>query len=199
MRNNDNISIEFSSSNPWGFPDLPAVPAVSMPDMWASWDSRTKCSCYADTGLHFYCDDFQFSGVWTNPEKYVDLICKYKIAVMPDFSLYYDMPVVHQMWNKYRSMWIVRYYDMHGIAMIPNVNPSRLECWAWSFAGFPRRSVVAFSAIGSLQNNYEKRVLYAGYDEMIKRIEPLKILCFCRKIDECPLECTPVIINYGRK
>lgn len=197
MKNVDNVNIEFSAGNSWGFPDLPAVPAVALPDTWVSWDSRAKCDCYADTGLHFYCDDFQFSGIWTNPGKYVDTINKYKIAVMPDFSLFYDMPIVQQMWNKFRSMWLVRYYDMNGITMIPNINPSRPDCWSWSFAGIPHGSAVAFSAIGSMDSDAEKRILYAGYEEMLKRIEPTQILYFCRKIEECPAECTAIIVKFG--
>lgn len=199
MRNNDNMDIEFSTKNSWGFPDVPAVLSAELPETWVSWESRTKCGCYADTGLHFYCDDFQFSGLWSNPGKYVDTITRYKIAIMPDFSLYFDLPAVYQMWNKYRNMWLLRYYDMHGVTMIPNVNPSRRDCWTWSFDGFPHGSVVAFSSIGSMRYDAEKRILYAGYEEMLKRIEPTQVLYFCRKIDECPAECTPIIINYGGK
>ena len=36
MRNNDNLEIEFSSSNTLGFPDLPVVPAVDLPENWKS-------------------------------------------------------------------------------------------------------------------------------------------------------------------
>ena len=62
-----------------------------------------KTSKEKNVGIHFYLDDYQFERLWNNPEEYVDILKQYECTLSPDFSLYMDMPMAMNRWNRYRS------------------------------------------------------------------------------------------------
>ena len=43
-------------------------------------------------------------------------------GITPDFSLYRDWPVMLQQWNVYHSRWVGRFWQEHGLRIIPTVN-----------------------------------------------------------------------------
>ena len=55
----------------------------------------TDYNCF----VHFYEDDANFERLWNNPQKYLQILQKYKGVITPDFSLYRDMPLVMQQWK----------------------------------------------------------------------------------------------------
>lgn len=188
----------FSSGNVYGFPELDAFFDIVTDIDWFSFPDRSCASVYASSGLHFYCEDFTFETVWNQPQRYIDNFKLFKYVVQPDFSLYYDFPVAVQIFNKYRNMWLAKYLSFHGVNVIPNINISTSDCWDWSFLGFPKHSVVAWSDVGSYRDTYDRSVLHAGYDEMLNRLEPIQVLYFTRNKDNVPSECTPVVINFRK-
>ena len=42
----------------------------------------------AETGLHFWLDDYQFQRLWADPERYIPLLSSYAAVMSPDFSVY---------------------------------------------------------------------------------------------------------------
>lgn len=188
----------FSCHNDYGFPDLDPV-RISVDSVeWFSFQDRSSVSLYASSGLHFFCEDFTFENVWNQPGKYIDTFQNFRYVIQPDFSLYYNFPVAVQIFNKYRNHWLAKYFSFHGVTVIPCVNPSDPECWKWSFFGFPRGSVVAFSDIGSFQDKLDRAILQAGYEEMLDRLAPLQVLYFTRNQENVPSGCVPVIVPYRK-
>lgn len=191
----------FPAANDYGFPELEAVPALPvLPDVisWYSFPDRNKVELYGSSGLHFFCDDFVFENVWKQPTRYIELFKVFGCIVQPDYSLYYDMPVALQIFNKYRNHWLSRYFSFYGVNVIPNINVSTPDCWEWSFLGYPKNSVVAFSDIGSVQLKSDREVLHNAYDQMIKVLDPVQILYFTRNRDSAPAETVPIQINFGK-
>jgi hypothetical protein len=49
--------------------------------------------------LGFYVDDSRFEGLWSNPERYIDLFIKHGVTTLiePDFSLWANAPLVEQL------------------------------------------------------------------------------------------------------
>ena len=97
--------------------------------------------------VHFFLDDYQFTRVWTEPDRYISMLQRFKYVLTPDFSLYTDFPKSLQIYNHYRKHWLGAYWQMHGINVIPTICWSDRDSFEWCFDGEPTRSVVAvFSA-----------------------------------------------------
>lgn len=129
-------------------------------------------------GLHFFIDDYQFQRLWNNPLAYIDLLKKYDFVCSPDFSLYLDMPKALQMFNTYKKQFLSVLFQEFGINVLPTVSWSDKDSFDFCFDGIPRRSCVAISTVGSLRTEESKRIFDDGFNEMISRINPPKILWY---------------------
>jgi hypothetical protein len=124
---------------------------------------------------HFYLDDYQFDRVWKEPDLYIPSMCKFKAVLAPDFSLYDDFPMAVNVYNHYRKHWISRYWQDHGVKVIPTI------CWAdgclgWCFDGTPRRATISISVLGC--NKGDGRDYWTGFHRAIEILEPKQILLF---------------------
>lgn len=135
-------------------------------------------------GLHFFIDDYQFQRIWNNPQIYIDMLKKYKFVCSPDFSLYMDMPKALQIFNTYKKQWLGCYFQQHGINIIPTVSWSDETSFDFCFDGIPISSCVAVSSVGVWRNKESLTIFKQGYIEMIKRINPYKILFIGRVPEE---------------
>ena len=142
-----------------------------------------KTSKEKNTGIHFYIDDYQFERIWSNPEKYVDVLYDYDCILSPDFSLYMDMPMPMKIWNTYRSRQIGAYYQSQGIKVIPTISWAEPETFEFCFQGIPKGSIVSVSTIGVKQNEEALQIWEDGMREMIRRIEPSVILVYGGELD----------------
>ena len=184
---NHNIAA-FESENDYGFPEIfPVTERVSC-EHWIDFDTARRTlkpgakrpPANGTTGIHFYISDYKFNGCWDYPNRYIDLFKRADYVIGTDFSLYYDFPAALQIFNKYRNHWLSAYYSVHGISMIPNITVSTPNCHEWSFCGYPKKSVVAFSDIGSMSDPELRSIIYSAYDNMILRLDPIQILYFTR-------------------
>ena len=133
----------------------------------------------ASDGVSFFLDDYQFERVWNKPEKYVDVLKKYKVVLSPDFSLFLDFPKSIQIFNHYRKHWVAKYWQDNGIKVIPTIAWSDEESFEWCFDGEPTHSIVAVSTLGCWSNAESKKAFMKGYEKMIEVLQPSKILIFC--------------------
>ena len=107
-----------------GFPILEPLKSLSIPRRGL----RTLPFNYAlsnkdkDYFVHFYIQDYLFNRIWNSPQRYIDVLKEYKGIVMPDFSLYTDMPDPLQRFNHYRNLWFARMCQIQGITVIPSLN-----------------------------------------------------------------------------
>ena len=127
--------------------------------------------------VHFFLDDYQFTRVWTDPDKYTAMLQRFKYVLTPDFSLYTDFPKSLQIYNHYRKHWLGAYWQMYGINVIPTICWSDRESLGWC--------VVAVSSVGTQNSKEKKQRFLDGYMEMIKRLEPTQIIFYGRVPDEC--------------
>lgn len=138
-----------------------------------------------DKAVHFFLDDYQFNRVWTDPDKYIPMLQRFKYVLTPDFSLYTDFPKSLQIYNHYRKHWLGAYWQMHGINVIPTICWSDQDSFEWCFDGEPTRSVVAVSSVGTQNSKEKKRRFLDGYFEMVERLEPELIIFYGRVPEEC--------------
>lgn len=124
--------------------------------------------------LHFFIDDYRFEHLWNHPEKYLSRI-KDKVCFTPDFSLFSDYPDPILRWNVYRARWLGAFWQHNGISVIPTVSWSTPQSFKFCFDGIEPGTTVALSTRGV--NGYEK-LFTLGIDELIKVVNPEKILCY---------------------
>lgn len=138
-----------------------------------------------DKAVHFFLDDYQFNRVWTDPDRYIPMLQRFKYVLTPDFSLYTDFPKALQIYNHYRKHWLGAYWQMYGINVIPTICWSDQKSFEWCFDGEPTQSVVAVSSVGTQNNKEKKQCFLDGYHEMVERLQPTQIIFYGRVPDEC--------------
>ena len=171
----------YPSSNRWGFPDL--IPqtftlpsALSLLSYKARDDQGQR---QAQAISHFFLDDYRFESVWTKPDQGLSRVGRFWGALTPDFSLYCDWPTVAQLWNHYRRQWLGRYWQEHGIKVIPTVNWSTPDSYEWCFTGIPTGQIVAL-AVPDLRHPTTRQLFTQGFRAMHDTLAPSRILVYGR-------------------
>ena len=138
-------------------------------------------------GVHFFEDDYKFERIWTSPDRYGSMLSKFGYILGPDFSQYIDFPLALQIYNHYRNMWVAKYWQIcYNMIVVPTVMWGDKSSYGWCFDGYPKNSIVAVSNVGLCQNKEMHEMFLSGYNEMIKRLNPSKILVFSRNFEELP-------------
>ena len=137
-----------------------------------------------NVGVHFYLDDYQFERVWCRPYRYIDALKSYNTVLTPDFSTYLDFPEAIRIFNHYRRHWCGRFWQENGINVIPNIQWGYKESYSWCFDGDPVGGIVAVSNIGMRKSKELRQRFNDGYNEMLVRLQPKKILMFGHSFDD---------------
>lgn len=134
-----------------------------------------------DRMVHFFLYDYRFEGIWKNPNKYIERLENYRAVLSPDFSMYTEMNPTMQLYNTFRNRWCGAYLASKGIRVVPTVSWGDASTYDFCFLGIPKGSVVAVSTyMVSEHGNYQdqKEFFMQGYNEMLRRIKPEKIICY---------------------
>lgn len=143
------------------------------------------CKNPENKGVHFFLDDYQFNRVWNDPDRYIDMLRRFKCVLSPDFSLFTDFPKALQIYNHYRKHWLAAYWQENGINVIPTVCWSTQDSFEWCFDGELTHGCVAVSAIGTQRRKADKEAFMTGYNEMLRRLEPETILFYGKVPEGC--------------
>ncbi|MBR6693694.1 MAG: DUF4417 domain-containing protein [Clostridia bacterium] len=131
--------------------------------------------------VHFFLDDYKFEVMWNDPLPRVERLIKCKAVLSPNFSVYTEMPIALKIFNTFRSRWCGAFLQSCGIKVIPTLAWGGPETFWFCFDGIEQGSVVAVSTVGV---RTEKDLFMQGYNEMIRRIKPSKILCYGQAFSE---------------
>lgn len=175
QRNYENLNrAKFIGAGAFDIPRILAeVPAT--PQSWIGFNYAKSCKDPANKAIHFFVDDYQFNRLWTNPDAYLDMLRRFKAVCTPDFSTYTDFPKAVQIWNHYRKHWLGAYWQGNGITVIPTISWSDESSFEWCFDGEPVGGAVAVSSVGTRLNKRAAELFRLGYDEMLRRLNPLTI------------------------
>ena len=144
-----------------------------------SWESKADKS----TGVHFFIDDYQFERVWNAPDKYLNVLSRYGCVLSPDFSTFPDFPLAVNLYNHYKKHWLAAYWQQHGINVIPSICWGGEDSYEWCFDGEPKNSIVAVSDVGNRRSKADLQGFLQGYNEMLKRLNPSKVLMYTRSFN----------------
>ena len=128
-------------------------------------------------GVHFFLHDYQFERVWKYPDRYTECLSKFAFVLSPDFSPYADIPKSLKIFNIYRKMWCGRYWQEHGMKVIPTITWGNDEDLEWCLDGVPKHSAIAISTMGEGRwGNF--KALKANWQRILNKLEPETILLY---------------------
>lgn len=134
-------------------------------------------------GVHFFLHDYQFERVWKYPDRYIDVLKKFKFVLSPQFSTYTDMPKIVQMFNVYRNRWCGRYWQEHGIKVIPTIQWGSDWDLEYCLDGIPKHSTIAISTTGDGRWGGYKSIA-TFYDKTIDKLKPETVLLYGKDLSE---------------
>lgn len=168
----------------YGIPQIEPVHDVNVSD-WIGFNYVKSNKKQADRiGVNFFLDDYQFERVWNEPNRYTEYLKPFGVVLSPDFSLYMDFPKAVQIYNHYRKHWCAAYWQERGLTVVPTIAWSDKDSFEWCFDGEPQGGIVAVSNVGCMKDKESRKAFMDGYNEMLIRLQPLKILIFAHKMDD---------------
>lgn len=147
-------------------------------------------------GVHFFVDDYRFTGVYLHPERTLEKYAQYAFLLTPDFSTYVDMGLWRQIESVAQNRWIGAYWQSKGLCVVPTISWSTAQSYEFCFDGVEKGSVVAVSTIGCRR---ARTRFMRGYDTMCKRLEPKKVICFGDPFPEMSGSILAIDYNKSRK
>lgn len=133
--------------------------------------------------VHFYENDWLFERIWRNPKRYLEILQKFNGVILPDFSLYRDMPFAMQIWNIYRSRAIGCWLQRNGVPVIANVRYADRRTFRCCCDGLSRHCVIAVGSHGLLKSQEDRRNFLKGLDAVVRRLEPSAIVVYGKAPD----------------
>lgn len=157
-------------------------PSYSVPDGLTSF-LPSQAKKHPDDFVHFYIEDYRFERLWTEPERYVDVLSRYAGMIMPDFSTYINMPVPMQLWNMYRSRALASFYQRCGIDVIPNLVYADERTYGPAFSGLPIGGTYCTCNIGILRDEEARHYFFKGLMKALETVRPDVLLVYGNKMD----------------
>lgn len=177
-RNGHNLDLDtFEAAGKYGIPVLQPVQLTAMPE-WIAFNAAMTKQSRSNTGVHFFVDDYLFQRTWNDPRRYAQLLMGFKAVMTPDFSLFTDYPVAVQIYNHYRKHLLGAYWQSLGMTVIPSICWSDEASFDWCFDGEPTGGCVAVSSVGTQKSPSAQALFKAGYQEMLVRLKPSKVVFF---------------------
>lgn len=143
-------------------------------------------------GIHFFIHDYQFTSLWNQREKYKNLLPEFMAVMTPDFSPYYDWPIMVQRWNHYRKHLLGSWMQSIGCRVYPTITWSDARSLEWCFDGEPFRSTVCVSNVGMQKNKGNRKLFLDGWFRMMEVLEPETIIFNGKVPGECKGNIVPM-------
>lgn len=161
--------------------------------------TRLEDQDHLDRMVHFFLYDYRFERVWKSPDSDIEKLSRYRAVLSPDFSMYLEMAPVMQLYNVFRNRWCGAYWASKGLRVIPTINWGDESTFDFCFEGIEKGSIVAVSTymVSEHDNRCDQKEWFmAGYNEMLRRIEPEKIICYHTPFPE--MQGNIVYVDYER-
>lgn len=168
---------EFTPDGRWGIPLIRKQKLnVSRIEMIACANAKINdCSENTKKGVHFFVDDYRFQGIFEHPERSLRRYAQYAFLLSPDFSTYSDMNLWRQIENVAKNRWVGAYWQSKGLTVIPTISWGLISSFDFCFDGVEQNATVAVGMIGCKRNKLD---FMRGYNAMLEKILPEKVICF---------------------
>ncbi len=183
----------FETSGKWEFPTIYKQDLIAGDINLIAYSD----TCAHDTaihrqrGVHFFLDDYRFTGIYNHPEKSFQKLSQYAFLLSPDYSTYSEMDYWRQLESIAHSRWVGAYWQSRGLIVYPTVSWSTPASFDFCFDSIEKGAVVAVGMIGC---KHSKRDFMIGYNMMLEKIQPSKIICLGNPYPE--MEGELIVIDY---
>ena len=161
-----------------GIFEFPVIkPTISIPNKLIPFSKAISSKVY-DQWVHFYEDDYLFEKLWNNPLKYLEILKKFNGVILPDYSLYRDMPFVMQLWNIYRSRAIGCWLQRNGVVVIPNMRYGDKRTYKICCDGVYKGGTISVGTHGTLKNKEDRRIFIEGLAVVVNSVCPSAIVVY---------------------
>ena len=192
-RNGHNLELgSFELSGEYGIPALRPV-QLDRRLTWIRFNHALREPQRERYGVHFFIDDYLFQRAWHDPPRYALFLRSFPAVMTPDFSMFADYPRAVQIYNHWRKHQLGAYWQRAGMMVIPSIGWVGRDSYSWCFDGEPVGGTVAVSSVGTQKSKEGRRLFLDGYNEMLSRLKPGKIIFF----GEVPRECEGNIEHHA--
>lgn len=185
----------FQSSLPMGFPELHAGRIMSVPENWDVWGGpafqykdpdvflylwgRSDSIRGLDTSrtvIGFYVDEFRFESFWDNPSRQTAKLINGNVrgAIMPHYGMYPEFPQVVRLFQRYKSLWLGRYFQEAGLDILPDLQLS-IQDEDYYLLGMPQGAPFAVRFDANDNDLKDKIVML---EHAIDKLNPDKVLVY---------------------
>ncbi len=119
----------------------------------------------------------------------------YDYVIVPDLSLYGDMPLSMQIWNVYRARVIAYVLQRLGYKVIINVRWTDEISFEFCFDGIEQGSIVAVGSYGCSKSLADRYLFDNGLRELITRVKPETIILYGAVTDSAK----QILHDYNQK
>ena len=134
-----------------------------------------------ELAVHGFKDDYRINSAYQSPERAFKRVEHYACLFTPNYSFFSNMPIARQIDAVFRSRWVGAYWQSRGKEVVANVGWGLPDSYDFCFDGVEKGSTVIVSTMGT--GRTRKGFLH-GYEEMLKRIEPEEVWCYCNPLPE---------------
>ena len=173
----------FETSGKWELPliknqklDMTEISLIACSDTRSGDNEKNR-----QNGVHFFVDDYRFDGIYNTPERSLKRYSQYKFLLTPDFSTYADMNLWRQLESVAKNRWVGAYWQSEGLSVIPTISWGLSQSYEFCFDGVESGSIVAVGMLGCKKS---KLNFMRGYNAMLEKISPEKIICFGKPFEE---------------
>lgn len=161
-----------------GFLEFPVIrPTHEVPNRLIPFSKAVNCKD-RDQWVHFYEDDFHFERLWDDPARWLDTLKGFRGVILPDFSVYRDMPLIVQLYNIYRSRAIGCWLQVNGVKVICNLRWGDRRTHRLCCNGAPRCCVIAVGTHGTLKDCEDRRCFVGGLATVVALLQPTAIVVY---------------------
>lgn len=161
-----------------GLFEFPCIFATyELPNRLIAFSKALSSNDY-DQWVHFYENDYLFERLWRYPKRYLELLKRFNGVILPDFSLYRDMPLVMQLWNIYRSRAIGHWLQKNGVKVIPNIRYGDRRTYRVCCDGIEKHCVIAVGSHGNMHDPTDRKIFLEGLVSVVNRLEPSAIVIY---------------------
>jgi hypothetical protein len=169
---------------------------IENPTLIACSDTRANDNeTNTKNGVHFFVDDYRFSGIYDNPERSLERYSQYTFLLSPDFSTYADMDLWRQIESVAKNRWVGAYWQSKGRLVIPTISWSTPRSYEFCFDAVEQNATIAIGMVGCKRNKSE---FLRGYNVMLEKLNPSKILCFGTPFEEMEGNIIPIDYRSSR-
>lgn len=162
-------------AGPFEFPVL--NPTYWVPNRLVSFSKAVATADY-NQWVHFYEDDYLFERVWRNTKRYLPILRRFNGVLLPDFSLYRDMPFNMQTNNIYRSRAMGFWLQQNGVRIIPNVRFADRRTYRCCCDGLSQGITIAIGTHGVMRRPADKAITAEGLGKVVDRLRPWAIVVY---------------------